>query len=208
MWQALFVVGVIMLAMFPALVPAVVVPLPTVPVLTLISAAVGNGRLCVHKRRPLIHTRRRRVHDRGRFDDDACPHFIHRNLLHRTAAILLGEIVPGTGPNCCHARCREIPGLCTAVIERRGRNTPDDLSTANRGSTSRGQSWWCAMAGRKRLSLWRCWSGDAERLPQACQKARRPMPAILGRDVAGFTNSPCGHPRCSSAAGRSRAMAR
>ena len=182
--------------MFPALVPAVVVPLPTVPVFVRISPAVCNRRLRVHNRRPLIHTWRRVVHDRGRgrrwrFDDNYRPRVIPRNLARRTAAILRGEIVRGTGPTCSRLRCRIIPDLYRAVIEWGGRGMPGDLSTRRS----------CAMADRKRLPLWRCRSRYAKRLPHACDEPRRPMPVILGGDVARFTHSPGGHTRCSSAVG-------
>ena len=139
--QALIVV-LLVLMMFPALVPAVVVPLPAVPVLAvpvlaLISVAVGNRRLRVHNRRFPIHDWRPLVHDRSRFEDDGWRRFIHRNVPRRTAAILRGEIARMTRPPRSHLRSSEIPGRCSAVIERSGRRMPGDLSTGNGGSARR-----------------------------------------------------------------------
>ena len=134
--QALIVV-LLMLAMFPALVPAIVVPLPAVPVLALISVAVSNGRLRVHDGRLLIRDWGSLVYDGSRFKDDGWRRFIHRNVPRRTAAILRGEIARMTRPPRSQLRCSEIPGRCSAVIERSGRRMPGDLSTGNCSSASR-----------------------------------------------------------------------
>jgi hypothetical protein len=44
-----------MVMMLPAFMPAIVVPLPGVPVLALVSVGVGKGRLRVRNGRLLIH---------------------------------------------------------------------------------------------------------------------------------------------------------
>ena len=126
-----------MLTMFPALVPAIVVPLPAVPVLGLISVAVGNGHLRVHDGRLLIHDWGALVYDGSRFKDDGWRRFIYWNVLRRTEAILRGEIARTTGPPRSKLRCSEIPGRHSAAIERSGRYVPGDLSTGNGGSARR-----------------------------------------------------------------------
>lgn len=196
----------LVLMMFPALVQAIVVPLPTVPVLALISVTVGIGRLRVHDGRLLIHAWRSRVFDYGsRFKHDGWRRFIHGNGARRTGAILRREIARTTRPPRSKLRCSEIPGRCSAVIERRGRHVAGDLSAGNRSSTRRSRRWRCATTGRRHLSLWRCGSGDPERLPHARHKVRRPIPAFLGHAAARFARPPCNWPPCSRTPGRCRA---
>src|SRR5258707_13389943 len=95
--QAL-IVFLLMLTKFPALVPAIVVPLQAVPVLALISVAVGNGRLRVHDGRLLIHDWESLVYDGSRFKDDGWRRSIHGNVPRRTPAILRDEIARTTRP--------------------------------------------------------------------------------------------------------------